>query len=376
MYLPAFPAVEQGLGVPHGSAEFTLAAFFIGLALGQAVYGPLSDRFGRRKPLLAGLALYAFASVGCALAGSLPALVAWRFLQALGGCAGMVITRAVVRDRCGAREAARAFSMLLLVMGLAPILAPLLGSWVATTLGWRAIFGLLVAFGLAGFFTILTQLEESHDTRHEPPLRLGKVLRDYAGLLANRAFLGFVLVGGMSMAGMFAYIAGSPFVLMELYGIPAQYYGWVFGSNALGFIAASQVNVRLLKRHPPTELLRRSLWVPAVAAPLLALLAVAGWLPQPLLLAGFFIYIASLGFLNPNSTAAALATHGQQAGTASALLGTVQFALATLSGALVGTVHDGTARPLVFIMAACGVGAWLAHRLLIVPLEKRSHSLH
>jgi len=374
MYLPAFPALERGLGVPHGSAEFTLAAFFIGLALGQAVYGPLSDRFGRRKPLLAGLALYAFASVGCALAGSLPALVAWRFLQALGGCAGMVITRAVVRDRCGAREAARAFSMLLLVMGLAPILAPLLGSWVNAALGWRAIFVALVAFGLAGFLAVLTRLEESHDTRHEPPLRLGKVLRDYAGLLANRSFLGFVLVGGLSMAGLFAYIAGSPFVLMELYGIPAGQYGWVFGTNALGFVAASQVNAYLLKRHPPTELLRRALWLPALAAPLLALLALAEWLPQPLLLAGLFAYIASLGFLSPNSTAAALATHGQQAGTASALLGTVQFGLATVAGALVGAFHDGTARPLLLVMAACGVGAWLAYRLLIVPLEKRAHA--
>ncbi len=376
MYLPAFPAVERGLGVPHGSAEFTLAAFFIGLALGQAVYGPLSDRFGRRKPLLAGLALYAFASVGCALAGSLPALVAWRFLQALGGCAGMVITRAVVRDHCGAREAARAFSMLLLVMGLAPILAPLLGSWVATALGWRAIFVVLVIFGLAGFFTVLIRLEESHDTRHEPPLRLGKVLGDYAGLLANRSFLGFVLVGGLSMAGLFAYIAGSPFVLMELYGVPAGQYGWVFGANALGFVATSQINAYLLKRHPPTELLRRALGLPALAAPLLALLALAGWLPQPLLLAGLFAYIASLGFLSPNSTAAALATHGQQAGTASALLGTVQFGLATVAGTLVGAFHDGTARPLVFVMAACGVGAWLAHRLLIAPLEKRAAAKH
>ena len=376
MYLPAFPAVEAALGVSQGSAEFTLAAFFIGITLGQAAYGPLSDRFGRRKPLLAGLALYTFASVGCALAGSLHALAAWRFLQALGGCAGMVITRAVVRDRCGAREAARAFSMLILVMGLAPILAPLAGGWVSTALGWRAIFGVLTLFGLGAFVTVLLKLEESHDTRHEPPLRLGKVLRDYAGLMANRTFVGFVLAGGLAMAGMFAYIAGSPFVLMELYGIPPEHYGWYFGSNALGFVAASQVNALLLKRHPPTGLLRNALGVPAIAGVALALLAALGWLPMPLLLAAFFTYIASLGFLVPNSTAAALATHGQQAGTASALLGTAQFALATLMGTLVGMVHDGSARPLAFIMAACGVSAWLAYRLLIVPLEKRGHILH
>lgn len=370
MYLPAFPVMEKELGAAPGAMEFTLSSFFIGLALGQLFYGPLSDRFGRRRPLMAGLGLYALASVGCALADSAQALVAWRFLEALGGCAGMVIVRAVVRDRCTAREAARAFSGLILVMGLAPILAPLLGGWVVTTLGWRAIFHLLAAFGVAALVAVYLALPETHDTRHEPPLRLGTVLADYASLLASPAFLGYTLVGGLAFAGMFAYIAGSPFVLIQLNGVPTESFGWLFGANALGFVITSQINARLLKRHSLTGLLSRAVWTPALAGLGLALCALAGWLPLPAVLAGFFFYVAGLGFIGPNSAAAALATHGQMAGKASALMGSVQFGLATLAGALVGGWHDGSALPLMVVMALGGGGAWLAHRWVAATLSR------
>lgn len=381
MYLPAFPAIEQGLAAAPGTVQFTLSSFFIGLALGQLVYGPVSDRFGRRRPLMAGLALFSVASVGCALADSVAALAAWRFLQALGGCAGMVIVRAVVRDRCNARDAARAFSRLILVMGLAPMLAPLLGGWVVTALGWRGVFGVLTLYGLACLAAVAVGLPETHDTRHQPPLRLGRVTADYLSLFASRAFLGYTLVGGLAFAGMFAYIAGSPFVLIELYGIPAQHFGWVFGLNALGFVLASQVNARLLKRVALTRLLRRAVWVPALAGLYLALVALVlvaqnGKLAPYLVMLGFFLYVASLGFIGPNSAAASLATHGQLAGTASALMGAIQFGLATLAGALVGVWHDGTAWPLLALMALCGAGAWLAHRWLVAPIETRDHAVH
>lgn len=378
MYLPAFPAIEQGLAAAPGAVQFTLASFFIGLALGQLVYGPVSDRFGRRRPLMAGLALFTLASVGCALAGTVVELAAWRFLQALGGCAGMVIVRAVVRDRCNARDAARAFSRLILVMGLAPMLAPLVGGWVVTTLGWRGVFALLALYGLVFLLAVWRGLPETHDTRHQPPLRLGRVTADYLSLFASRAFLGYTLVGGLAFAGMFAYIAGSPFVLIQLYGIPAQHFGWVFGLNALGFVLASQVNARLLKRIPLTRLLRHAVWVPALVGlylvlATLVLLALDGGLAPYFVMLGFFLYVASLGFIGPNSAAASLATHGQLAGTASALMGAIQFGLATLAGALVGLWHDGTAWPLLVLMALCGAGAWLAHRWVAAPLE---HGVH
>lgn len=369
MYLPAFPMLERDLGAAAGSAELTLAAFFIGLAVGQLVWGPISDRFGRKPPLYASLTLFALASLGCALAGSVEALTFWRVLQALGGSAGMVITRAVVRDRCSAREAARAFSLLILVMGLAPILAPLLGGWLSVLLGWRALFYLLTAFALACLLAIHHYLQESHDIRHQPPLRFGRVFADYAGLLGNRAFLGHALCGGLAMAGMFAYIAGSPFVLIQMGGISAEHFGWAFGANALGFVAASQWNAHLLKTREPTRLLRRALGVPAVAGLGLLLLTFNGGFTLPLFLLGLFLYVASLGFIVPNSSACALATHGQQAGAASALLGALQFGLATLAGVGISLLHDGSAWPLALLLAVGGIGALTVHRGMV-------HRLH
>lgn len=360
MYLPAFPAMARELG--GGAMEYTLASYFIGLSLGQLFYGPLSDRFGRKGPFMAGLALYVFASLGCALAGSVESLVAWRFLQALGGCSSMVIVRAVVRDRCEVRAAAKAFSMLILVMGVTPLLAPLLGGWMAVHLGWRSIFWLMLAFGALSLLLVFFGLPETHDIRHEPPLRLGGILADYAGLLASPSFMGYTLAGGLGFAGMFAYIANSPFVLIGLHRVRAEDFGWYFGVVAFGYIAASQINARLLKHAAPSHLLRIATWGPAGAGSGLALGGLAGWLPLPLVLACFFVYVASMGCIGPNSAAAALATHGQMAGKASALMGSVQFGLATLAGGLVGYAQDGSAMPLALIMALGGVGAWLALR--------------
>lgn len=365
MYLPAFPNIEADLGVDAGTAELTLATFFVGMACGQLVWGPLSDRFGRKPPLYVALAVFAFASLACAFAHSAYALTAWRLLQALGGSAGMVITRAMVRDRCTAREAARAFSLLILVMGLAPILAPLLGGWVSVHLGWRAIFLLLALFAGLLLLAVRAGLEESHDIRHEPPLHLGRVLAEYRDLFANRSFLGFSLSGGFAMAGMFAYIAGSPFVFIQLGGISQADFGWFFGANALGFVVASQVNARVLKSREPARLLRRAVWAPLLAALLAAGVTAMGVFSLQLILAGIFVYVGSLGFIVPNATACALATHGQQAGAASALMGALQFALATLAGTGISLCHDGSARPLMFFLAACGFAAVLSHRLLV-----------
>jgi DHA1 family bicyclomycin/chloramphenicol resistance-like MFS transporter len=370
MYLPAFPAIERSLAASPGDLELTLASFFIGLSLGQLAYGPLSDRFGRRPPLFVGISIYCAASLGCALAEQVTQLAAWRLVQGLGGCAGLVISRAIVRDRCAVPEAARAFSMLMLVMGLAPIVAPLLGGWVVTFLGWRTIFGFLVGFSAVCLVGAYRALVETHDIQHQPPLRLRGVLGDYVRMLRSRAFLGYTLMAALVSAGMFAYIAGSPFVLMTIYRIPPQHYGWAFGLNALGLIAASQLNARSLRRIPLTRVLRHALWAPMAAGTGLALCSLAGWLPLPVVLAGFFVYVTSLGFINPNAAAAALATHGHQAGTASALMGGLQFGFATLAGIIVGRWHDGTALPLTLVMALSGIGAWLVHRWVVGPVAE------
>lgn len=361
MYLPGFPAIAQEFAAT-GRVELTLASFFTGLALGQLFYGPISDRLGRKPPLYAGLALYVAGSLGAATAGSIEALVAWRFLQGLGGCAGMVIARAVVRDRCTPAEAAQAFSLLMLVMGLAPILAPLAGGYLLLLGGWRLLFLVLAGFGAACLALVWRGLGESL-RQPLPRLETGRVLRTYGELLRDAHFRGHVLASGLAFSGMFAYIAGSPFVIMQLFGLDARAYGWVFGGNALGLIAASQVNARLLRRGDidMRHLLRRGLATAALAGVTLLALALAGWLPLPALLAGLFLYIASLGFISPNAGASALAGHGHQAGTASALMGALQFLLATAAGIAMGLWHDGSALPLVAALALCGSAGWWLH---------------
>jgi DHA1 family bicyclomycin/chloramphenicol resistance-like MFS transporter len=370
MYLPSFPLVERALGVAPGTMEFTLAAFFIGLTLGQLAYGPLSDRFGRKPPLYVGYALFTLASLVCALADNLTLLIIGRFLQGLGGCAGMVVTSAMVRDRMGVRDAARVFSLLILVMGLAPILAPLLGGWLLTFWDWRALFVVLAGFGLICLMAIAMGLPETHDTRQEPPLRLRRVAGNYAYLLRERGFVGYVISAGLARAGMFAYIAGSPFLLIQLYGVAPEHFGWFFGANAFALIAASQLNARLLRRLAPSTLLRRALWLPPLAGLGLLALVFSGQGSLAGFSLGFFVFIGSLGWIGPNGSACALAAHGQLAGTAAALNGALGFLFATLAGSLVGLLHDGTGKPLALVMAFCGIGAWLTHRVMIGPLAQ------
>lgn len=359
MYLPSFPTLAGDLGVDIGQVQLTLGTFLVGLALGQAFYGPFSDRFGRKPPLYVGLCLYVVAAVGCALARNVEALMLWRFLQALGGCAGMVMARAVIRDRLEAHESARAFSSLMLVMGVAPILAPIIGGAVLTVSGWRAIFWVLAGAGLLILLLVHLRMEESLDRSHAAPLRLGTVARSYAELLRDREFLGYSLSAGFGSAGMFAYISGSPFVLIELHGIAPSHYGFVFGANALGLITMSQLNARLVRGRSLDQVLGATLLAALAAGTVLAVAALAGMAVLPVLLAGFFVFIGALGCVSPNASALALAHQGHRAGTASALMGTLQFSLGTLGGAAVSVWRDGSALPLGVVMAACGAGAVL-----------------
>jgi DHA1 family bicyclomycin/chloramphenicol resistance-like MFS transporter len=277
MYLPSLPTIAADFGVEPAAAQWTLASFFIGMAFGQAVYGPLADRYGRKPPLYGGLLVYIVASLGCALAPNATALIAARFVQAVGGCAGVVIARAVVRDRFDAQTSARVYSLLMLVMGLAPILAPLLGGWVLAFAGWRTIFIILALFGLSCLFTVWRYLPETRPPAALSTGGIGPTLRVYAGLLGDRAFLGYVLSGGFAQAGMFAYITGSPHVFIELYGVPAHAYSWLFGLNALGLIASSQINRRLLLRYTAETILRRANRATVLLGLALILVATGDW---------------------------------------------------------------------------------------------------
>ena len=365
-YLPAFPAMATAFGTDENHIQLTLAAYFLGLSLGQLAYGPVADRFGRRIPLLTGVGLFTVASLACAYAPSLEWLIGARFVQALGGCAGMVISRAVVSDKCDAVGSAKVFSQLMLVMGLAPILAPMLGGLLVNLYGWQSIFVGLTLFSALAATAVALWLPESLPD-HVPRQPLSGALRQYGRLLKDSVFLGHALTGGIAIAGMFAYIAGSPFVFIKLYGVPAEHFGWLFGTNAAGFILVAQVNARLLSKRGPAFLLARAVWVYWLAG--LSLLAVSALQPERLwpLLIPLFICIASLGCIIPNASACAMNGQGARAGSASAMLGCLQFSVAAGAAALVAALHDGTAVPMAIVISLCGLlvvsAAMLTRRL-------------
>ncbi|CAH0646997.1 MULTISPECIES: multidrug effflux MFS transporter [Pseudomonas] len=368
-YLPAFPAMAQAFATDEKHVQATLAAYFLGLSIGQLAYGPVADRFGRRKPLMFGVTVFTLASLACAYAPNLDTLVLARFVQALGGCAGMVLSRAIVSDKCDPVASAKVFSQLMLVMGLAPILAPMLGGVLVNVAGWQSIFLTLGLFSAACLLAVSLGLPESmpEDMPRQP---LSGALRQYLRLLADRVFLGHAVTGGIAIAGMFAYIAGSPFVFIKLYGVPAEHYGWLFGANAAGFILVAQVNARLLAKRGPAFLLARAVWLYLGAG--LALLGVAALRPTALwpLLVPLFTCIASLGCIIPNASACAMSGQGARAGSASALMGCVQFSVAAGAAALVGLLHDGSALPMALVICLCGVLA-VSAALLTRRLQAR-----
>lgn len=367
MYLPALPRMARELGSTPAAAQLTVAAFFTGLALGQLVYGPLSDRIGRRKPVLAGIVLFLAATVGCALAPTMEALIGWRFVQALGGCAGMVVSRAIVRDRCDHQESARIFSILMLIMGVAPILAPLIGGYIQLVGGWRAIFWVLFGFGALTGLAVLRLAPESRSEETAARARSETPLAAYLALLGNRSVMGYVLVGGLASSAMFTYIAASPELLIETYGVRDVHFGWIFGLNAAGIIGASQLNRWLLKRFRADAVLQAALAVAAVAALLLAASAWTGAGGLVGLLVPLFFAVAVHGLGSPNAMAGAMAMDPHRAGSLSALIGCVQFGLGAAAAGLVGAFHDGTARPMATIILVCLASSLVIFRTMARP---------
>jgi DHA1 family bicyclomycin/chloramphenicol resistance-like MFS transporter len=364
MYLPALPTIGRDLGASAAAVQLSLAAYFIGIALGQAFYGPLSDRLGRKPALYSGLIVFALASIGCALAPGIEVLVVCRFLQALGGCAPLVIPRAVVRDQFDERGSVRMLSTLILVMGAAPILAPLLGGQLLTAFGWRSVFWLLTAYAVVWLLLAMVFLPESLPPARRRREPFSAVLAVYGALLRDRLYLRYVAVGSLVFAGLLAYIASSPFVYIELFQVPPERFGLFFGMNAVGLITASQVNGWLAARMDPRRILRLVLPVSAGSGVLLLVDASTGFGGFTGILVPLFLYIATHGFVMPNTTALAMAPHGRVAGSASALLGTIQFVLGATAGAVVGLLGNGTAVPLAAVVAGCGLAAWSVYQTL------------
>ena len=358
MYLPAFPAIEADLGLQQGTAQITLASWFAGLAMGQIMQGTLADRFGRRAPLLAGLVLYTAASVGCALSPNLASLTAMRALAAFGGSASTVLPRAVVRDLADGNAAARLISQLMLVMGVAPILAPTLGGALLTVFTWHAIFWVAAGHGALSLLLVWRLLPETLPRERRVRLGPAALLSRYLTILQERGFLLNMGIGACAMFAMFAYISGSPPVYLVRYGLSPPEYGVLYGLCAAGFILGSQVNPRLVLRFGLLAVSRWALRVGAAGVVVLAATSFAGRFGLIGLVAPVVVIMTSFGLTLPNTTVGALSRHGAHAGSASALMGTLQFLLAAVSGSAMGWLTDGTARPMAALMLL-GAGAAL-----------------
>ena len=355
MYLPAFPQIAEEFGVEIGQVQLTLSVYMIGMAMGQIFYGAMSDRWGRRRLLLFGASAFALATAGCALSGSIGQLMAWRFAVAVGGSAGMVVTRAIVRDSFDVKESANIFSLLMLVMGAAPILAPFIGGQLLLISGWRSIFWLLAAFAIVCIVAVLKYMPETL----APELRVRRgvsgILGVYAALLRDRLYFGYVLSIGCVSAMLFAYIAGSPILFIENYGLSAQVFGIFFGVNSAGLVIGAQANRWLLKYLDPRKALEITYALNTAIALVFMLQVWTGWGGFPAVVVILFLLVGSTGFLFPNITALSMAPKGRVAGSASAMMGTVQFGLGGAAGSAVGLCYNGTAIPMAAVVLTCSV---------------------
>lgn len=367
MYLPSFPNIQRSFHTSYTQVELSLSGFFIGLIVGQLIYGPMSDKFGRKPPLLFGMGIFCLASIGCAWAPNMPIFIACRVLQAMGGCAGMVTSRAIVRDLFEQQRAAQIFSLLMLVTGLGPILGPSLGGLITSLWGWRTIFYILSA---TGFVLAVGARWMLPDTRHIPQRHLSvrAVFRAYGSVLCDKHFLGYALTGAIVGSGMFAYITGSPFVFIELFRISPENYGWIFGTNALGLIAVAQINRYMLYTRSIETMLR---WATVFSA-FFGLMLWLGVCCTDNLLALFlplFGFLAMIGFVSPNAGAGALTYQRHQAGTAAALQGILQWALAFMASLGVSQLHDGTSRPMAAVICLAGLGACAVFRFFTAAMQ-------
>jgi len=372
MYLPSIPVIARDLGASIETVQLTLTAYLAVFALAQLLLGPISDVLGRRATILGGLALFVFASLLCAAAPDLVWLLTGRCLQALGGAAVAVTIPALVRDVFEADEYARTMSMLMLVMAIAPLIAPLLGGFIVAHVSWHWVFIVLAAIALIGAALFVRVIHETLHAEHRHHFHLGNIARNYGKLLTHRVGMGYMLTGGLSTGGMFSFIVTSPYVYIELYGVQPDHYGWLFGLNVLALMAAGSLNARLVRRLGAERMLRFGLGLLLVASLLMLGLSQLADPPLWLLVAASAFFVGLNGFVIGNSTAGFMTLFPTLAGTASAFAGTLRFGLGAVAGTLASLLHNGTFVPMVGVMAACGLSAiasylWLCRRAVLVP---------
>ncbi|MBZ5857332.1 multidrug effflux MFS transporter [Flavihumibacter profundi] len=355
MYLPGFPTIANDLHTSVGYVAYSLSSFFIGICAGQLICGPLLDRFGRKRPLYVGLAIYIVASLGCAMSNSVDLLIGFRFLQALGGCVGMVAPGAIVRDLFPVNENAKIFSMLILILGVSPIIAPTVGSYLIAASGWHAIFILLAIITALILTAVIFLLPESKQPDPSLSLKPQQILNSFLLVLKQPQFFTYAFSGAIAAAGLFAYLAGSPFVFMKIYMVSEKQYGWIFALIAAGLITSSQLNNVLLRKYNSAQIIRVVLLVQTTIGLLLFLGSFFGWLNLYGTIFLIFLFLSCQGFSFPNSSALSLAPFTKEAGSASALMGALQMGFGALASAFVGLINNGTTLPMTGVMAGCAL---------------------
>lgn len=359
MYLPGFPEIAQDLHTTIAHITLSITSFFIGISLGQMIYGPLLDKYGRKKPLYIGLVVYLFTSIACAYAPTANALIAIRFLQALGSCAGMVASRALVRDIFPIEENAKIFSLLMLVLALSPIVAPTLGGYMSSLFGWQSIFFVLASIAAVTLLLVYFKLHGGRKPEASLSLLPRPIINGFLEVSKVPQFYTYAFAGAIASSGLYAYVAGSPFVFMELYHVSDKHYGWIFAFIAMGLIAASQVNTLLLRKYTSEQIIRATLFCQCLAGFALVL---GTWFHLLGLFSTIFliwVFLSTQGFAFPNSSALCLAPFSKNAGTASALMGAIQLGIGALSTALVSIFSNGTAMPMAAVMCTCAVSSFV-----------------
>ncbi|WP_144097836.1 Bcr/CflA family multidrug efflux MFS transporter [Croceicoccus sediminis] len=359
LYLPAMPAMARALNAGLGATEWTVSGYLVGFCIGQLIWGPLGDRYGRRIPVACGIGLFVIGSAACALSQSIEAVIAARSVQALGASAGVVLGRAMIRDLYTGARVAEMMSTLMTVMALAPLIGPLLGGQILLLGGWRTVFWCLAGFGLLILATLLT-LPETLPPARRQSIGLGEALGRYAALLKDRRILAYTGAGGFFYAGMFAYIAGSPFAYIDYHGLPPQDYGWLFGLNILGIMTGTYANARLVRRYGADAMLKAGLLLAAIAGLAVAIVTMTDLGGLPGLVVGLFFYTAPVGFVIANSLTGAMEIAPHRAGAVSALVGALQYGCGIFSSLLVGVFADGTPRAMgviVFVSSIAALGS-------------------
>lgn len=366
MYLPGFPAIARDLNTTVANVQLSLSSFFVGISIGQLLYGPLLDRYGRKKPLYFGLSLYLVSSVGCTFANSVEALIIFRFLQALGGCVGMVAARAMIRDLFPVTEIAKVFSLLMLVIGVSPLLAPTIGGYVTASFGWHYVFIILTAMSALILAAVHFALPESREPDKTISLKPKPILKSFYTVLKHPQFYTYTLTGSIAASGLYAYIAGSPYIFMEIFKVTEQQYGWIFAFIAVGIIGASQLNTILLRRFLSENIIVGALICQAITGSILLLGAYYGFTGLKSTIFLIFIFLCCQGFSFPNSSALALTPFSRNAGSASALMGSIQMALGAFASIMVSILSNHTALPMTGVMALCALSS-----LIVLLIGKR-----